>query len=92
MRKRLIFVEAKAQPKKRIVSASIIFKKLKPNRTALRTKNDLEKFVYLLLNHIGSVLSRYLKKATNNISDMFYWINATFYCSKKRQDKGLTFE
>jgi len=35
-------------------------------------KNDLEKFVYLLLNHIGCVMSRYLKNVTNNIFDMFY--------------------
>jgi len=52
----MIFVEAEGQPKKSTASASIFLKELKPNRTALLwtallTKNDLEKFVYLLLNH-----------------------------------------
>jgi len=47
---------AEAQPKKVQLSLPSFFKELKPNRTALLetallTKYDLEKFVYLLLNY-----------------------------------------
>jgi len=51
--------------KKSTASTPIFLKELKTNITAVLTKTDLENFVYLLLNHIGCILLRYLKKAVS---------------------------
>jgi len=47
MQKQLIFEEAEMQPIKVLLPLPSLFNELKLNRTALLTKNDLEKPVYL---------------------------------------------